>query len=258
MRRCVSKTNIVMNWIGLCVCVAQRWTICEDIPKAIPPFPESTAPCLAFPDPLKWTHPHLRPLSSPAKHCRGIGHVSLHNPFLLRSHQTWVGVTPFLQKLLWTAAKRTSLRCRPEWYWSHSHKNTTPHLHSSYKSLNRAPNSNVWQHHQYWCGRKFLQSLLSQRTLILIVLCSSRDAWCVSEMVIASGLGGLEANIIAEYRHSCSAAVRTVGRGAYCALVCNLTNPGKTGLRSVRTPIHLAWVFQGTLVSKTGPEGLRY
>lgn len=64
-----------------------------------------------------------------------------------------------------------------------------PHPRShSYKCLKRGPDSNVWQHHQYWCGRKFFQSLLSHRTLILIV-CTSLNAWCDSKMVMTSRLG---------------------------------------------------------------------
>lgn len=170
------------------MCVAKQWTVCEDVPKAIPPFPESTDPHLTFPDPLKWNvHFSMAIISGKA----------------LQGNWICLSTAPFHSDLikggLESPLSHGNCSERQEnvhhWgadqkrHWPPSRRDTTPHQRSCYKSLKRAPDSNVWQHHQYWCGRKFFQSRLCHRTLILIVLCTSLGAGCDSKMVMASGLG---------------------------------------------------------------------
>lgn len=126
-------------------CVARQWTVCEDVPKAIPPSPESTPPPFSIP-----RSPEMKRSFFHNHHLRqsiaGELDLSLHNPSPLRSHQAWAAVTPLPRKLLWTAGKCTSLRCRPKMAlasFAYRHPNpSTPAHHrnhrSSYKSLKRA------------------------------------------------------------------------------------------------------------------------
>lgn len=156
-------------------CVAPHWAVCEDVPEAILPLLQSTGIHLAFPDPLKW-NVHFSPL---CYHPRFWNWIRLHTTRSTQisssvswRHPLFLGNCPGkLQNVHhWGADKK-------KWHWPLRIMTPTPPRQcSSYKSLKRAPDSNVWKHHQYWCGRKFFQSFLSHRTLILIVLCSSRDA----------------------------------------------------------------------------------
>lgn len=112
IEQCISKANIIMNWICVYVCgptVDCFWR-CPKSNTTIsrinrPPFsiPRSPEMKRSF-----FHNYHLR--QSIARELD----LSLHNPSPLTSHQAWVGVTPLPRKLLWTAGKCTSLRCRPK------------------------------------------------------------------------------------------------------------------------------------------------
>lgn len=81
------------------MCVAQQWSVCEDVPKAIPWFPESTPPPFSIP-----RSPEMKRSFFHNYHLRqriaGELDLSLHSPPPLRSHQAWAGVAPLSQKSL--------------------------------------------------------------------------------------------------------------------------------------------------------------
>lgn len=122
------------------MCVAQQWTVCEDVPKAIPPFPESTDPHLAFPDPLKWNvHFSITIISGKALRGNWICLLSAphHSDLIKRGLESLLshGNCSERQENVhhWGADQK--------WYWPLSHTDTNaPHTHqrSSYKSLKRA------------------------------------------------------------------------------------------------------------------------
>lgn len=138
---CISKANIVMNWICVYVCgptVDCLWRC----PKSNTPVSRINRPPFSIPRSLEMKRSffhnyHLR------QSIAGELDLSPLSPSPLRSHQAWVGVAPLPRKLLWTAGKCTSLRCWPKTVlapFSYRHQ-PPPHTHqrSSYKSLKRAP-----------------------------------------------------------------------------------------------------------------------
>lgn len=134
----ISKTNIVMNWICVYVCgptVDCLWR-CPKSNTSISRINRPRFSILRSPEMKRsffFHNHHLR--QSIARELD----LSQHNPSPLRSHQAWVGVTPLPRKLLWTAGKCTSLRCRPKMASvPFSHRQQPPTQHLSYKSLKRA------------------------------------------------------------------------------------------------------------------------
>lgn len=126
-----------MNWICVYVCGPTSDCLWR-CPKGNTPFSRINRPLFSIPRAPEMKRSffhncHLR------QSIAGELDLSRHNPSLLRSHQAWVGLTSLPRKLLWTAGKRTSLRCRPKMVLAPFRIQTQPPLQrSSYKSLKRA------------------------------------------------------------------------------------------------------------------------
>ena len=142
IEQCISKANIIMNWICVYVCgptVDCLWRC----PKSNTTLSRINTPPFSIP-----RSPEMKRSFFHNYHLRqsiaGELDLSLRNPSPLRSHQAWAAVTPLPRKLLWTAGKCTSPRCRPKMAlasFAYRHPNPPPHHRnhrSSYKSLKRA------------------------------------------------------------------------------------------------------------------------
>lgn len=112
IEQCISKANIIMNWICVYVCGPTLGCLWR-CPKSNTPISRINRPPFSIP-----RSPEMKRSFFHNYHLRqsiaGELDLSLHNPSPLRSHQAWFGVTPLPRKLLWTAGKCTSLRCRPK------------------------------------------------------------------------------------------------------------------------------------------------
>lgn len=85
----ISKTNIIMNWISVCVCGPTLGCLWR-CPRSNPPASTVNRRPFSIPRSPEMKRPFFAPLlSSPVKQCRGIGSVSIQ-PAPLRSHQAWV------------------------------------------------------------------------------------------------------------------------------------------------------------------------
>lgn len=135
IERCVSKANIVMNWICVYVCGLTLGCLWR-CPKSNTTISRINRPPFSIP-----RSPEMKRSFFHNYHLRqsiaGELDLSLHNPSPLTSHQPWAGVAPLPRKLLWTAGKCTSPK--KKWHWPPSHTDSTPNHRSSYKSLKRGP-----------------------------------------------------------------------------------------------------------------------
>lgn len=106
IEQCISKANIIMNWICVCVCGPTADCLWR-CPKSNTPISRINTPPFSIP-----RSPEMKCSFFHNYHLRqsiaGELDLSLHDPSPLRSHQAWVGVTPLSRKLLWTAGKCTS------------------------------------------------------------------------------------------------------------------------------------------------------
>lgn len=108
IEQCISKANIIMNWICVSVCGPTEDCLWR-CPKSNTHISRINTPPFSIP-----RSPEMKRSFFHNYHLRqsiaGELDLSLHDPSPLRSHQAWAGVTPLSRKLLWTEGKCTSLK----------------------------------------------------------------------------------------------------------------------------------------------------